>query len=53
MQRLFDIVTDSCADMPEAYYAEKGVERVKLGFTMQNVNYSDCLIYSHRVYAVI
>ena len=39
MQRLFDIVTDSCADMPEAYYAEKGVERVKLGFTMQNVNY--------------
>ncbi|MBQ7879661.1 MAG: DegV family protein [Clostridia bacterium] len=39
MQRLFDIVTDSCADMTEEYYETNAVERVKLGFTMQNVNY--------------
>ncbi len=37
--RKFDIVTDSSADMPTAYYAEQNVECVKLGFTMNNVNY--------------
>lgn len=38
-QRKFDVVTDSGCDMGDAYYAEHGVECVKLGFTMNNVNY--------------
>lgn len=37
--RKFDIVTDSACDMPESYLKEHGVECVKLGFTMNNVNY--------------
>lgn len=37
--RKFDIVTDSACDMPESYLEEHGVECVKLGFTMNNVNY--------------
>ncbi len=38
-KRQFDILTDSCADMGEAYYAKNGVDVVRLGFTMNNVNY--------------
>ena len=39
MERKFDIVTDSGCDMPLAYFEENGIERVCLGFTMNNVNY--------------
>ena len=39
MKRQFEIVTDSSCDMPEEYYAKHGVECVKLGFNMENVNY--------------
>lgn len=39
MKRQFEIVTDSSCDMPEEYYAAHGVECVKLGFNMDNVNY--------------
>ncbi|MBQ8290910.1 MAG: DegV family protein [Clostridia bacterium] len=39
MERKFDIVTDSACDMPEEYYKEHNVTCVKLGFTMNNVNY--------------
>lgn len=39
MKRLFDIVTDSACDMPQEYYKEHEVVCVKLGFTMNNVNY--------------
>ena len=38
-KRNFEIVTDSACDMPAEYYAEHGVECVRLGFTMDNVNY--------------
>lgn len=38
-ERKFDIITDSGSDMPESYFKEHGVECVKLGFTMNNVNY--------------
>ena len=38
-KRQFDILTDSCADMGEAYYEKNGVDVVRLGFTMNNVNY--------------
>jgi DegV family protein with EDD domain len=37
--RTFAIVTDSGCDMPESYFKEHDVVCVKLGFTMQNVNY--------------
>ena len=39
MGRKFDIVTDSACDMPWEYYEKNNVECVKLGFTMNNVNY--------------
>ena len=39
MKRLFEIVTDSCADMPEEYYLEKKIECVKLGFAMSGAHY--------------
>lgn len=39
MKRAFDIITDSSCDMPEEYYKENDVTCVKLGFTMNNVNY--------------
>ncbi len=39
MKRSFEIITDSGADMPENYYTERGVDCVKLGFTMNGVNY--------------
>ncbi|MBQ9728510.1 MAG: DegV family protein [Clostridia bacterium] len=35
----FAIITDSGCDMPEEWLKEKGIECVKLGFTMNNVNY--------------
>ncbi len=38
-KREFAIVTDSTSDMPATYYQKHGVEVVKLGFTMNNVNY--------------
>ncbi len=38
-KRTFDIVTDSGCDMPESYLKEHGIDCVKLGFTMNNVNY--------------
>ena len=38
-ERKFDIVTDSGCDMPKAYLEENNVTCVKLGFTMNNVNY--------------
>lgn len=37
--RTFAIITDSGCDMPESYFKEHDVVCVKLGFTMQNVNY--------------
>ena len=39
MKRTFDIITDSGCDMTQAFLKEQGVVCVKLGFTMQNVNY--------------
>lgn len=39
MKRTFDIITDSGCDMPEAYLHENEIVCVKLGFTMNNVNY--------------
>ena len=39
MKRKFDIITDSGCDMTETYLKEHGVVCVKLGFTMNNVNY--------------
>ena len=38
-KRRFDIVTDSGCDMTDEFLAENGVELVKLGFNMDNVNY--------------
>jgi len=38
-ERQFDIITDSTCDMPTAFYEEHGVTCVKLGFTMNNINY--------------
>ena len=38
-KRQFAIVTDSSCDMPASYLQEHGVVCVKLGFTMNNVNY--------------
>ncbi len=37
--RKFAIVTDSAGDMPRAYYEERQITVVNLGFTMNNVNY--------------
>lgn len=39
MRRNFDILTDTGCDMPESYFKEHDVACVKLGFTMNNVNY--------------
>lgn len=39
MGRNFDIITDTGCDMPESYFKEHDVACVKLGFTMNNVNY--------------
>lgn len=39
MERKFDIVTDSACDMPSAYLEKNKIGCVKLGFTMNNVNY--------------
>ncbi len=39
MERKFDVLVDSGCDMPKEYLEEKGVACVKLGFTMNNVNY--------------
>ena len=42
-KRKFDIITDLGCDMPESYLKEHDVACVKLGFTMNNVNYEgDC-----------
>ena len=38
-KRKFDMITDSACDMPASYLREHGVTCVKLGFTMNNVNY--------------
>ena len=38
-KRQFAIVADSACDMPASYYQEKGVELIKLGFMMNDVNY--------------
>ena len=38
-KRKFDIITDSACDMPKEYYQKNDVKVVKLGFTMNNVNY--------------
>ncbi len=38
-QRRFAIVTDSACDMPESDYGEKGVDVVRLGFTVNDRNY--------------
>ncbi|MBE7068650.1 MAG: DegV family protein [Clostridiales bacterium] len=37
--RKFDIITDSACDMSQEYLAKNGLVCVKLGFTMNNVNY--------------
>ncbi len=39
MKRKFDIITDSGCDMPESYLREREIALVKLGFTMNNINY--------------
>jgi len=39
MERKFDLFTDSGCDMPEEYLKENKIVRIKLGFTMDNVNY--------------
>ncbi len=39
MARQFKIITDSSCDMPASYYAQHDIEVVRLGFTMDNVNY--------------
>ena len=38
-KRKFDIITDSGCDMPAEYLQNNGIVCVKLGFTMNNVNY--------------
>lgn len=38
-KRLFDILTDTGCDMPMEYLAEHEIKAVKLGFTMDGVNY--------------
>ena len=38
-KRAFDIITDSACDMQEDFLTEHDVTCVKLGFTMNNVNY--------------
>lgn len=41
--RKFDVITDSGCDMPASYLQERSITCVKLGFTMNNVNYEgDC-----------
>ena len=37
--RKFTIITDSGCDMPESYLQKNNIECVRLGFTMNNVNY--------------
>lgn len=39
MKRTFDIVTDSGCDMPEEYLQKHKIKLVRLGFTMNNINY--------------
>lgn len=39
MQRQFQIITDSGCDLPNAYFQEKGVECLRLGFVMGGVEY--------------
>ncbi len=39
-KRKFAIITDSACDMTSEYYEKHDVDCVKLGFTMQNVNYA-------------
>lgn len=39
MNRKFDILVDSACDMPKSYLDEHEIVCVKLGFTMNNVNY--------------
>ena len=38
-KRKFHILTDSGSDLPQEYFAEHGVECVKLGFIMDGVEY--------------
>ena len=38
-KRQFAIITDSGCDMPESYLKDHAIECVRLGFTMNNVNY--------------
>ena len=38
-KRQFDIITDTACDMPEAYLKANEIDFLKLGFTMNNVNY--------------
>ena len=39
MKRKFEIVTDSSCDMPQEYLKKHGIIVVKLGFTMDSINY--------------
>ena len=39
MEKQFAIITDSGCDMPQSFYDEHGIDCVRLGFTMDNVNY--------------
>lgn len=38
-ERAFAIITDSGCDMPEEYFEQNGVERIRLGFVMDGVEY--------------
>ncbi len=39
MEKQFEIITDSGCDMPQSFFDEHGIDCVRLGFTMNNVNY--------------
>ena len=39
MKRHFDVITDSGCDMPKWYFTENDIVCVKLGFTMNKINY--------------
>lgn len=41
MARKFAIVTDTGCDLPDSYYLEHDVEKIRLGFTMDGVTYGE------------
>lgn len=41
MERQFVLITDTGSDLPEEYYAEHAIDCVKLGFTLDGVEYGE------------